>query len=64
MANAQIVPANRRGGVILLNDNYRFVRNKKGRNNMIWRCTETGCGAYLHTNLFDINDDAAVINGK
>jgi FLYWCH zinc finger domain len=58
------VPANSRGGIVLLHEDYRYVRNWKSQHKQIWRCTETGCGAYLHTNLFDVADDNAAINGK
>lgn len=61
--NARVVPANSRGGVVLLHNGYRYVRNWKSNQKQVWRCTETGCGAYLHTNLFDVTDDSAAING-
>jgi len=60
----QVVPANSRGGIVLLADNFRYVRNRTSRVKIIWRCTTGGCGAYLHTNLFDVADDNPAINGK
>ena len=58
-----IVPANRKGGVVLIHDNFRFVRNKKQKNNISWRCSKPTCSAYLQMNLFDVMDSNAVIQG-
>jgi len=63
MSIARVVPANSRGGSVLLHDDYRYVRNWKNRNKQVWRCTQAGCGAYVHTNLFDVAADNATING-
>jgi len=59
----EIVPANRRGGFALLHNEFRYVRRNKTKSTLYWQCSTTGCGAYLHTNLFDVSDDNAVING-
>jgi len=64
MSTTCVVPANRRGGSVLLHNNYRYVRNWKGRDKQTWRCTQTGCNTYVHTNLFDVGDENATINGK
>ena len=64
MSNCIIAPANRRGGFVLLCDKYRYVRNRTSNAKIIWRCTHSGCGSYLHTNLFDVKDSKAAINGK
>lgn len=50
MSRVEVVPANRKGGFVLLCDDFRYVRNKTGRDNLTWRCSEVGCGAYAHTN--------------
>lgn len=60
---AVIVPANRRGGRVLINDGYRFMRKSKSTVNLRWACTERTCSAILYTNLFDVFDDSAVIQG-
>jgi FLYWCH zinc finger domain len=64
MNNPVVVPANRKGGHVLLYDEHRYVRNKKTKLNLLWRCTHTGCNAYLKTNLFDVTDKDAVILGN
>lgn len=64
MTSTQVVPANSRGGVVLLHEDYRYVRNWQSTDKRIWRCTHTGCGAYLQSNLFDVFDDNAAIQGK
>ena len=64
MNNPCIVPANSRGGIVLLHNNYRYVRNWRSASKQIWRCTQTGCRAYLHTNVFDFTDNNAQINGR
>jgi len=64
MSNPIVVPANRKGGYALIHDDYRYVRNRKQKTNIIWRCTHNGCGSYLKTNLFDVTDNDAVIRGN
>jgi FLYWCH zinc finger domain len=58
-----IVPANSRGGKVLVHDGYRFMRKGKSNSTLRWTCTESTCRAILHTNIFDVNDDNAVITG-
>lgn len=64
MNNPCIVPTNSRGSIVLLYENYRYVRNWKSANKQIWRRMHTGCRVYLHTNLCDFTDNNAQINGK
>lgn len=64
MNNPVVVPANRRGGYVLINDLYRFVRNRTRQTKITWRCTEKFCGAILQTNYFDVKDEQATILGK
>ena len=65
----RVVPANSRGGVVLLNDDYRlivtFVIGKVVRTNYggVHVCTLTGCGSHSNTNLFDVTEENATING-
>lgn len=49
-----IVPANSRGGRVLLHNGYRYVRKSKSKTEQRWVCTVTGCGAFVNTNLFDV----------
>lgn len=58
-----LVPANRKGGYALIYDNFRYVRNRKTKTNLWWRCSNAGCGSYLKSNLFDVEDIGAVIQG-
>lgn len=62
-ATACVVPANSRGGRVLIYDGYRFMRKSKSASNLRWTCTVSTCRAILYTNLFDIFDDSAVITG-
>lgn len=63
MTSPCVVPANRKGGFVLIVDKHRYVRNRQQKSNIIWRCTQPGCGSYLHTNLFDVSDFNASIRG-
>ena len=63
MNSAVIVPANRKGGYALIFDKFRYVRNRKTKTNLWWRCSTAGCGACLKSNLFDLQDIGAVIQG-
>jgi hypothetical protein len=64
MTSPVIVPANRKGGVVLLQNNYRFVRNRVRSAKITWRCTDKSCGAILQTNFFDVHDEDARITGE
>lgn len=46
-----------RGGKILINDGYRYQRNKTKTDKIYWRCWRTTCSAFLHTSVFDIEED-------
>jgi FLYWCH zinc finger domain len=59
-----IVPANSRGGRVLVHDGYRYMRKGKSNTTLRWTCTESTCRAILHTNLLNVYDDNAVITGK
>ena len=61
---AKIVPANRKGGFALVNDGFRYIRNRTLKTKIYWRCTHIGCGAFLDTNLFDITEEHPVIHGE
>jgi hypothetical protein len=64
MSDPVVVPANRRGGFVLVNNNYRYVRNRTRSANITWRCCKKCCGAILKTNFFDVTDETATILGK
>jgi hypothetical protein len=64
MASAVIVPANRKGGIVLLQNNFRYVRNRTRPSKITWRCTEKSCGAIMQTNHFDFQDVNATIKGE
>lgn len=59
-----IVPANSRGGRILLHDGFRYARKSKSATQIRWICTVYGCRAYAYTNLFDVDDNDPHIAGK
>jgi hypothetical protein len=52
-----IVPANSRGGRILVHEGYEKVRKSTSASQMRWVCTVAGCSAYLYTDMFDVYDD-------
>jgi len=50
-----LVPANSRGGTILLHGHYRFRRKSVTASKYHWICTDTNCHSRLQTNCFDYN---------
>lgn len=60
MNETKLVPANSRGGTVLVHNGFRYTRRNKTVNKVYWQCTFTACGAYLHTNQFDVNDDSSI----
>ena len=52
-----VVPANSRGGRVLIRRGYRHVRKSQSKTEMRWICTAPGCGAFVYTNLFDVYDN-------
>lgn len=52
-----VVPANSRGGRVLLHNGYRFLRKSKTRTQHRWICSVNGCGSILISNLFDVYDE-------
>ena len=58
-----LVPTNRKGGTVLLHDNYRYRRKSKTARRFQWICSEKDCGAYLFTNCFDYDYDLEDIVG-
>ena len=61
---AKIVPANRKGGFVLVNDGFHYIRNRSIKTKIYWRCTHIGCRAFLDTNLFDVREEDPVIHGQ
>ena len=49
MAYLQV--ANSRGGLALILDNFRYLRNKTRDDRVYWRCTR--CNTWVHTGLID-----------
>jgi hypothetical protein len=56
MDHTCLVPANSRGGTVLLHQGYRYRRRNKTNHEVYWECTITGCGAFVHSNVFDDDD--------
>jgi hypothetical protein len=52
-----IVPANSKGGRILLHEGFRYARKSASTSQMRWLCTAGGCSAYLYTDMFDVYDE-------
>lgn len=57
MNHTCVVPANSRGGRVLLHDGFRYAKKSVSSSNIRWMCTVRGCNAYLYTDLFDISDE-------
>jgi hypothetical protein len=65
MDHTCVVPANSRGGRVLLHNGYRYTRKSKSCTQIRWICTENGCGAFVYTNFFDVFDNGEInIVGK
>jgi len=58
-----IVPANSRGGRVLVHDGFRYAKRNKSKSAIYWQCTTVSCRVNLHTNIFDFDDDTT-IRGK
>ena len=52
----------RRGGMILIEDGYRYERNQTRNDVIYWRCRIPTCRAPLKTRWFDVADPNARIN--
>jgi len=63
MTDTCVVPANSRGGRILVHHGYRFVRKSKSKTQLRWICTVPTCCAFAYTNMFDVYDNDAPITG-
>ena len=48
-----LVPANSRGGTVLLHEGYRYRKKSQSKDQFRWICTVNGCYAYTFTNKFD-----------
>lgn len=48
-------------GQVLVNNGFRFQRNKCTKEKITWRCFRKDCRSYLTTRKFDIDDVNAVI---
>ena len=47
------------GGRVLVNDGYRYQKNKTSNTSISWRCWKKTCRATLTSNIFDVFDDDA-----
>jgi hypothetical protein len=63
MSETCLVPANRKGGKVLISDGFRYRRKSANSRRFQWICTEAGCGAYLFTNCFDYEREDIVGKG-
>jgi FLYWCH zinc finger domain len=52
-----VVPANSRGGRVLIRNGYRYMRKSTSNTHIRWICTVTGCGAFVYTHFFDVHDN-------
>ncbi len=50
-----------RGGKILIHDGFRYQKNIATKDKIWWTCWRKTCRAPLSSNIFDVNDDNAVI---
>lgn len=48
-------------GIVLINDGFRYQRNKSFVSMISWRCRRQDCRAILHTRTFDVDDQNAAI---
>ena len=55
MAYLQV--ANSRGGEALILEDFRYLKNKSIAGKIYWRCANRGCNVYLHTNVFDPDEE-------
>ena len=49
-------------GKVLVFEGFRYQKNKEKSHSIQWRCWRKTCRTPLTTNVFDLNDEAAVIN--
>ena len=48
----------RRNSKVLVNDNFKYIKNKVTKTNIHWRCwRKTNCSGKVTTNIFDITSD-------
>ncbi|XP_038053428.1 uncharacterized protein LOC119725901 [Patiria miniata] len=67
MANtgAYLLPGERRGGLVLVYDGYRYQRNKISAGTKVyWRCTDKKCRVPLHTNDFGSGENIVVLDNQ
>ena len=50
-----LVPANRKGGKVLLNNGFRYRRRSTTYDKYHWVCMDGTCGARLQTNKFNFD---------
>ena len=61
MANARIIKGRGvRDSKILVNNDYKYHLNNNSNTSLYWRCWRKDCRSRLRTNVFNLNDPAAV----
>lgn len=55
------IVAGNRGGKILVHDGFRYQKNRERNNAIYWRCWRSDCRTPMKTNVFDVEDETAVI---
>lgn len=58
--SARIIPGGR-GGKVLINQGFKYQKNRVRRETVHWRCWREECRVPLKTNLFDVDDPDARI---
>lgn len=48
-------------GKILINEGFRYQKNRETKEKIHWRCWKTGCRAKLNTLLFDLTEESPEI---
>jgi FLYWCH zinc finger domain len=58
--NNFLVPADRKGGKVLMSDGFRYRRKSRPSAKFHWICTDNACGARLSTISFDYDRENIV----
>ncbi|KAK3102567.1 hypothetical protein FSP39_012239 [Pinctada imbricata] len=51
------ISSGERRGKILINDGYKYQKNRIRKDKIHWRCWREDCRAPLHTNIFDVSEN-------
>ena len=62
MANARVIRGKGlQGSKVLVDNNYKYHYNNRSNTRLYWRCWRKNCRSPLRTNVFNMNNPAAVI---